>query len=270
VAARSGLQHHHRAWRLARDLRRNLKTIREEVAPAGRFGESFAAKYRRNIAPKIKGNPFPEFAWVAEPLAAMMMRPQDQGDVPFDTVAFAAFVADALGVDTQTIESAVAAAMSASADDVGTSLGAFAGGLPESEFRRLLSSIADEPQLVQPPQLAGLMDNGFGGSGLMCALDATSDDKLLAIRELVRDIRTGRVEQAFREAAEGRLADDANALMFAATWARLQRQLLRGNPKIAAYIFCAYLVGDGPPIPPPRRNRIDVDEFLEAWRDSKR
>jgi hypothetical protein len=113
------------------------------------------------------------------------------------------------------------------------------------------------------------MDDGYGSSGLTNALEATSNERLLQIRELVRALRAGQVERAFSEAAS-QTATDRELLCFAADWASVQRKLLLGNPKLAAYIFCSYLVGDGPPIPPPRSNRIDVDGFLRAWRDSRR
>jgi hypothetical protein len=100
------------------------------------------------------------------------------------------------------------------------------------------------------------------------ALEAASDEKVLAMRGLVRDIRTGRLEHTLRNAANGRELAEREAFVLCADWARMQRYLLRGNSLMTGYIFSVYLAGDGPPIPLPQRYPVDVDEVLRAWRES--
>jgi hypothetical protein len=200
----------------------------------------------------------------------MMIRPQEAVDVPIDLEAVMTFFANAIGIEPEAVAAAMAAANSGQPQDPGSVLRAFTRALPGNQFTTFLQAFAEAPDAIpKPPKLAGLMDDGYGSSGLTNALEATSNERLLQIRELVRALRAGQVERAFSEAAS-QTATDRELLCFAADWASVQRKLLRGNPKLAAYIFCSYLVGDGPPIPPPRSNRIDVDGFLRAWRDSRR
>jgi len=139
--------------------------------------------------------------------------------------------------------------------------------MPLGAVRTMFEAIATaDPADFPPPQLAGLLDDGRGGSTLLAALNAASDEQLCRARRQVQLLRTGTFESELRQTAERAPEPDAQVLLFRADWARSQRFLHRGNPSMAAYLLAVHIHSDSTPAAVPIRSPIDVDAVLRAFR----
>jgi hypothetical protein len=255
---------------LAEEMSAQLKVIRAEIAPTGRFTEPFTTKYRRRVAPSRADSPFPDLGGIEEPLVALMMRPQEAADIPFDFAALASMVATAAGGDAVQLLDVMQTLGASPSTDLPTAMTALAEAMPPGPFRAIFQSFAvDAPEAPSPPDLTGLIDDGHGKSALLRALDEASDEQLRAARCHIRMLRTGRLEQAIREAALAAPHAGAEPLRFIADWARMHRELLRGNPALAAHYTCLFIHSNGPPIPVAVRQAVDVDALLKALHDKE-
>lgn len=104
--------------------------------------------------------------------------------------------------------------------------------MPLGAFRTMLEAVAtaDPADLPPSPQLAGLLDDGRGGSALLAAIKSASDEQLCRARRQIQLLRTGTFESELRHAAEALPEADQQVLLLGAEWARSQRFLHRGNP----------------------------------------
>jgi hypothetical protein len=251
------------------DVSVHLKTIRAELNPTGRSTEPFVTKYRRNVAPGRADSPFPDLGALEEPLAALMLRPHEAGQIPIDLAKLAALSSEVFDVDQDVMSDAFRALSAASPEDVQSAVLKFAEVLPAGPGRTIIEHLAqaDPAAIAQPPQLAGLLDDGRGNSTLLVALDAATDDQLRNARREIQLLRTGRFERAVRDMATSAPAEQAEVLLLFADWARMQRHLYRGNPALAAYLFCVHVQGDGAPIPVLMRSPVDANAVLKSLRD---
>jgi len=251
------------------DASSHLKMLRAQLNPTGRSTEPFVTKYRRNIAPQRADSPFPDLGSLEEPLAAWMMRPGEAAQMTIDLDDLSTLLARALEVDTQTMSEALQDLNASSPQNAQDSMLKFAEVIPQGPFRTLMEEFArfDPSDLPKPPQLAGIIDDGRGNSTLLAALSAASDQQFINARREVQAIRTGRFESALRAAAADALPRDADVLLFFADYMRMQRELYRGNPALAAYLFALHVQADGEPVPIPAGSSVDVNALLRALRD---
>ena len=253
------------------DVAANVKAVRAELNPTGRSTEPFVTKYRRNVAPSRSGSPFPGLGGLEETFAALMMRPHEAPQIPIDMDALSVLASQALDVDEDTMRRALQDLVKASQDqeDVQEWLLRFADVLQPGAVRTVVEMLAqaDPAELPPPPNLSGLIDDGRGNSALLSALNSASDEQLLEARRQIQLIRTGRFERALRDAALTAPAEQANMLIGLADWARIQRELHRCNPAMAAYLLSVHVTEGGDRVPVSARRPLDVSSLLRAFRD---
>ena len=254
---------------VAEDVSAHLKTLRAELNPTGRSTEPFVTKYRRNIAPSRADSPFPDLGGLEEQFAALMMRPDEAAKIPTDMSALNSALSQAFNVDHEVMRDALQELSTSSPEDAQSAVLKFAAVLPDGPIRTIFEQLAhaDAVELPSPPKLAGMIDDGRGNSTLLLSLSAASDEQLLSARREIQSLRTGRFERALRHAAISAPAEQAEVLLFFADWARTQRLLHRGNPALAAYLFCVHVQANGEQIPLPIRSPVDGNAVLKMLRD---
>jgi hypothetical protein len=252
----------------AADVAATRKAMLAELNPSGRSTEPFVVKYRRNVAPQRADSPFPDLGGLDEYLAALMVRPHEAAQMSINMDDLAAMMSIAFDVPDTEMREAFRKLTAAPPEQSQQAFRDFVDLVPLGPMRTMFEALANsEPaDLPQPPQLAGLLDDGRGRSALLVALKSASDEQVSRARREIQLLRTGTFESELRQAAEGAPEADAQVLLFWADWARSQRLLYRGNPQLASYFLAIHIHGEATPADIPIRSPIDVDAVLRAFR----
>lgn len=256
---------------LAADVARDLKTVRDQLAPTGRYTEPFTRKFAKAASRASEESPFPSFGSYDGALAALMMRPQELPGMAVNLGDLASMLEHALDLDSTSsaLEAVRDLQERAPADfsEAFDRLASLAKAEPARNMLRFLASAsADGPPPF--PSVAGLLDDGHGRSRLLDGLASSTDEELLEARQFAIGLRTGASEAALAARCSSVDADAREAFLVLRQWARMQRTLLLGNPARNAYFFANYLYALDPADAPRMRPVLDAGVLLRALRDT--